>query len=396
MTVDNRLNIVLCAAAFAVLLSWSGCDGADNGTDGFAFTAEREAGAFTLVSVEPIVFTGQGNPTNFELLADVHFEAFGANESAQGASADHRWRQMSGGPEAFRVVAGGDGDGTGLTLHPDPKGLELRQSTADLGPLTANMWLVATMRAKTDTPYALGLVISYEDGVGRIEAAEGHPGDGQWHDVSLVMPVPADMTKHQYDCSIVYLGNANKEALVAWTQMRVESRDDVEHQTNLVVNGDFERYGFTQPPYPWKLDRWNSKRQSIVGGDAVLVAASGSADGVAAMSFTRPGESTNVRISQRILTVTSENTGAKLVASAVGLASHNQELWLRLRCQKKGRDVSGQSAFAIHPGNGQWHDLSVELTIPPETVADTVYVDAFRRSLSDSDAIIDSIRVERN
>lgn len=391
----NRFNAGQCAIAVVIALSLVSCGESQIDTDPLTFTGDRKPGSFSLLSVESEVFSGKGHPTNFELLADSHFDAFNAGTAAQGANANRGWQQMSGDPNSTQAVDDQDLGGVALMLPPDPAGIELRQATADLGPLDENMWFVATMRAKANAPYTLGLVISYKDGDQRIEAAEGHPGDGQWHDVMLEMPIPANMTKNEYDCSIVHLGNATTAATIQSTSLHLETRDANVARSNLAVNGDFERFGFTQPPYPWRLDRWNSKGLPIVSGDSVLVSADGSGDGNASMSFTPPGESTNVRISQTILSITAKNAGTKLVATAVGLASHNQELWFQLRCQKNGRDVPDQRVFVIHPGDGQWHDLSIKLTVPAQSIADTVYIDAFRRAFTDQPTVIDTIRVER-
>jgi hypothetical protein len=385
----NAVRALLGLIAPIALL---GCDEAlpSMGDSTGESTPSTAAGEFALVTSEPVVFAGKGNPKHFELVADSHFEAFGAGPTPEWQESERRWQQMAGAPESTDVVE--ENGASMLSLRPDPKGIELRQSIADLGPVSPNDWLVATMRGKADSPYTLGLVITFKRDGARVEAAEGHPGDGQWHEVRLAMPVPDGLTQNVFDCSVVYVGNPTGPASVEWARVRLEPRDGADAD-NLALNGGFERYRFTRLPYPWQLDRWNSLGKPVEGGDALIVPASGEAAGAAALSFTRPGEGTNVRISQRVMTVTRNDAGAKLVATAMGKASHDQELWMQLRCTKNGRDAN--KTYVVHPGDGAWHELSVELTVQADTAADTVYVDVFRRSYTDAEVLVDNVRVER-
>lgn len=391
-------TVLICTAAVGITLPWHGCGSDATGRAGgedSAQTGDAASGEFTLLSSEPVPYSGKGDPTQFELLADSDFARFAAGASPEWATKQIGWRQLSGDPESIQFVETEGRGRTVLSLQPSASATTLQQATADLGPLRENAWLVATMRAKAETPYTLGIAIGYPGRGDQLEIAEGHPGDGQWHDVVLRLPIPTGLSRNQFKCTVVNREVAKTPAMVEAVHLRVEYPDRAAAQTNLALNGDFESYGFTAPPYPWTLDRWNSKGLPISGGDAVIVPAEGSAGGAMAMSFTPPADFTNVRISQPVFAVTQADAGTKLVASGMGLAFHHQDLWIQLRGQRANRDVANQKAFAIHPGDGNWHDIAVEFIVPGPNVADTIYLDVFRRSSSTEQVVIDNIRVER-
>jgi hypothetical protein len=358
-----------------------------------------EAGTLQLLSRQALVYNGTGTPWKKELLTQQSFENFNPEKAKEPLWSHLGWHIAP--PEAAlttKLIAQ-DSALPALELTKSAHDVYVQQNTHELGKMPIGTWLIATATCKSSTPDTLAVAIDLKAAEDIWRLAEAHPGDGQWHDVSVSIPITNEMGAQAFTAGFVKKAGSEMPALLQQINLRFDSTPPVglraQSPGELIANGDFESYAALGIPYPWRKDAWNSVNKPVIGGDAHTIAAPPGASGTRAVFLVPANQDSVIRISQRIAGLTNNDLGAQLVARAKAISGHPADLWFQLVCVNGYQEIQGHATAVSHPGDNQWHDLTASITIPKDKLPDVVMVGVFRRAYSKAPAMVDAVSVTR-
>ncbi|MBM3289592.1 MAG: hypothetical protein FJY92_05525 [Candidatus Hydrogenedentes bacterium] len=388
------------ALPLATLPLLAGCNGPGEGTVQAPVDTAATApgpgqvptpGAVVAYPPEPIAYFGKGAPWRQELLADTLWSNFENREEGRLESAAQGWSVYPSADAAERVKRSPIPEQLGrFTLEFIQRSDEtyVTQTSFPLNVEIEKAFVSAHVEALCSQPNEFGVVIALPYQGASVEIGAAHSGSGTWENVEIRAPLFGPVLSGPLTMKLVKRGTAPCTAQVRSASLLVDVADGkAGPPADLLDNGDFESYPFTQSYYPWSIDRWGGP-----GGDCTLAPVPDRWG----VSFSPPTEGGAVRIAQPIRGLSQANLGEKLRASAAGIASGDVALVIAIRSMKDGKVWEEHTSRTVHPGDGAWHDMTVSVTLPPDRLPDAVYVDVYRKSVTSGPVMVDNVRLTRS
>ena len=154
-------------------------------------------------------------------------------------------------------------------------------------------------------------------------------------------------------------------------------------ETELLQNGGFEVDVGNDSIAPWQVSWYKDRR----GDSRAVRTRIGEQDEAGhGVELTRPPAV--ISLTQRVADLEKAAPGARLVASVSAIASVPEEFGLDIMYTS----VTGERkrvSMVYHPGDGNWHRLTVDKYLPNSLVLDSISFRIFRRSRSDGAVLAD-------
>ena len=379
-TIFPILSILALGIAAVSLLS-----GCEQTFDAIPQGGEAD-GTFELVSAAPVHFAGEGSPYFRELLRERGFTSAesGAPQSAEFQMYPWVVQPNSALDAAVRRVDVTDGvTATGIAISSLPtEPIMVEQETQPLPELASSAWVVARMRMQAPVNASAGLMLHIPTTQGVQTIGQPYPGNGGWDDVVIAVPVShfksATPLKLAALCgtniaSDVEVLNASLAVYPDAAAARAAATIPV---GDYVVNGGFDDFGLLEGlPYPWSEAQWGSQ-----DGTVSVVPHEAAPSGTFVLTLTQPTQTGLASIRQHIPDLQKLGAGKRIVARMQALCDRAEQLTLAIRSFQDSKVLPEQSVTVRHSGDGQWHELSVELTLPAAHGVDEMEVMVFRKS----------------
>ncbi|MCC6796698.1 MAG: hypothetical protein IT366_16380 [Candidatus Hydrogenedentes bacterium] len=399
-TIFRHLTVALCLSAYS-LLAIFGCgssrdeidsavplDAADN-------SPEVAVGKLELISIEPIVYSGKGDPYGKLLVVDNDFTkldvatldempTFGKWSLANPNSARTEIRKVKLASDIYQ--------GTALEIGNSVPSIELRQPSPTIPVNDVPAKLVASLTAKTEASDELALRVVC-DSAGRVEEyVRAIPGSGVWTTVSVSKVWPVGSIPTNIQLSITRRGATEGSAVVKQVEAYLVRHDAAAAGNlgrELLLNGGFEDSGWTKSMAPWYLSLWGGN----AGKSASIVIDPEAPERGYVASLPKPdADPGGLSLVQVVPALDASVRGKTITARVSGKAAAPDQLRLLVKCKLGSEELRATSA---HPGDGNWHEFAATATIPPDQYPAEVRVELVRGvSVNASPVLIDGVSLQ--
>ncbi len=395
-TIFPTLSIFAFGIAAVSLLS--GCDQTFDALP----HGEAADGTFELVSSAPIHFDGQGSPYFRELLRERGFipPKSGAPQSPEFQLYPWVVHPSSALDAAVRRIDVTDGETTtGIAItSSSTESIMVEQESQPLPDLTSSAWVVARMRMQAPANASAGLVLNIPTAQGVQTIGQPYPGNGGWEDVVIAVPVSHFKSATPLKLAALCGTNIESDVEVMNASLAVYP-DAVAANTaatiplgDYVVNGGFDDFGLLEGlPYPWAEAQWGSQ-----DGVVAVMPHEAAPSGKNVVVITQPSQTGLTAIRQHIPGLQKIGAGKRIVARMQAMCDRPEQLTLAIRSFQNSKVLPEHSVTVRHSGDGQWHELTLELALPAENPADEMEVMVFRKSDPDGlggTALADNVSV---
>lgn len=342
------------------------------------------AGKLLAYAPVPVAYSGSGEMWDRELLADSLFADFAVSADAE-TTATGKWRafptDVAVGSIAKTEIENEPGCYT-LDFLSAGAAMYMTQTTVPLDLSMPNTWLVGTIEARCAAPNEIGISIAFEENGVPVTVGAAHPGDDAWHEVRCVVPMREPHPGARVTASVVKRNESPAPAQVKRASLRVtREKPEATPELQLIANGGFEDYAFTGSLYPWISWRWNT--------DTGEVALTAQGKGHSAQFSPLDGTG-GVALSQRVHGLTDAHRGKTVTLTVTGSATSRYELVARIRSLKDGNEWADCTKLEVHPGNGL-ETFSVSVRLPEDRLPDEMYVDLYRKRVSQDKVTVDDV-----
>jgi len=254
-----------------------------------------------------------------------------------------------------------------LNVPGNHEGVVIRQKIEDVQGLDPSVKSVkAGVWGKASGPASLGLVLAWGAPREQQRFLKLHPGDGQWHELTLHEEVASGDTKNGFVFSIICKADGEEPVQIGPASLMLADQAPPEQASrqNLLQNGDFDALGFwdAEKPKDWLVRTWGGNEMT----DVEFVRTPDRPKGHYAVSFPKI-ETGTLALAQKV-ELTEADHGKRLVAQAWAKGATEKEVHLILIVTPEGGERQTLRRVVTKPGEWQllrlWYDVPEEGPLP--------------------------------
>ena len=225
-------------------------------------------------------------------------------------------------------------------------------------------WIEAEAWVRCDEPGGVSLAVSHSADEGAVQIWHG---GGGWQRLSIAGPYLWGGGAGHIDFRVMRR-NQNATIHIAHPSLKIVDENPktraraTGNASELLVNGNFERYEGSEVPYPWLSASWNGEPGEV--RSVTMAGPDKTQSRVVEMTF---GAAT-MSLAQRSATLGEEYAGYRAVGRVFGQASTRYGLDFRLSAiLPSGDPIEGLEMLVDHPGGSVWQPMEATIVLPTDT-----------------------------